>query len=409
MIPVQVVGVGLGREDLGSRALAVVAQAQVLAGGRRLLAMFPEHQGRRIELSGPVEDWLADIAAAAQQARVVVLASGDPLCHGIGARLVEHLGRERVVIHPNLSAAQAAFARLGLPWAEARIVSLHGRDPRALWAALAEHDLVAIYTDPRHTPGAIARMLLERGQEQWRMWVLEELGRPGERVGCYSLSQAAAREDFALLNVVVLVRQGERRRPRLGAPEQAYQHQAGLITKAEVRAVALARLELGPGLTLWDLGAGCGSVGLEASLLVPGGRILAVEQDPQRAEQIRANRRQWQVAALEVVCGRMPEVLEDLPAPDRVFVGGGGRELEAVVRAAGRRLSPGGVMVAAVVRLESLEAARRAMAGLGLAVEVVQVQVSRGAPLGGDLFLKALNPVWLVSGRRAEGEAGGHE
>jgi precorrin-6Y C5,15-methyltransferase (decarboxylating) len=404
VIPIHVVGVGMGLDDLGPRLKAVVAGAEVLAGGRRMLEMFPEHEGRRIVLETPLEDRLKEIEDASAGSRVVVLASGDPLCYGIGARLAERFAREHVILHPNVSTVQAAFARLGLPWPEAGIVSMHAREPWRIAAALAGRRHVALFTDPNRTPGVIARFLLDRDQEDWRMWVLENLGRPEEKVESYSLAEAAERE-FSPLNIVVLERMGPERRPLLGAADDAYVHQAGLITKAEVRAVVLARLEPGPGLTLWDLGAGCGSVGLEASLLMPGGRIIAVEQYPERVEQIRANRKRFQTANLEVVCGRMPEALEGLPDPDRVFAGGGGERLPDILRAAFERLEEG-VVVAAVIRLESLEAARRTMTDLGAAIDVVQVQVSRDATLGGDVFLKALNPVWLVTGRKGPREEG---
>ncbi len=402
MIAVQVVGVGMGPADLTAGAQAIIGQAQVLAGGARLLELFAGHPARRLLLRCNLAEWLDAVAQAAQSERVVVLASGDPGFYGVAGRLAERLGPANLVIHPNVTTVQAAFARLGEPWQDATVVSLHGRGPQALLAALAGAERLALFTDPAHTPAAIARLLLERGQDRWRLAVLEDLGGPSERVGEYSLEEAAA-GDFSPLNLTVLKRLAWPERPFLGQPEEAYEHEAGLITKSEVRAVALARLELGPGQTLWDLGAGCGSLGLEASLLLPGGRIVAVERRPGRVRQIEANRRRFGVANLEIVRADLPRGLGALPDPDRVFIGGGGPALADIIAAAAVRLPQGGVMVAAVVRLDSLEAARRAMAGLGLGVEVIQLQVSRGAALGEDVYLKALNPVWLVQGRKTAG------
>ena len=184
----------------------------------------------------------------------------------------------------------------------------------------------------------------------------------------------------------------------LGLPEEALAHQGGLITKTEVRAVALAALQLLPGLTLWDVGAGCGSVGLEASLLLPGGRIIAVEQDRERAAQIRANADKFGVRHLEVVCGRAPECLASLPDPQRVFIGGGGPDLAEILQTVLGRLGRGGRVVLTAALLETLETARSVLAQAGWEVEVTQLQVSRSRPLAGSIFMQALNPVWIVTG-----------
>ena len=162
--------------------------------------------------------------------------------------------------------------------------------------------------------------------------------------------------------------------------------------------MVLAKLELSPGLTLWDVGAGCGSVGLEASLLLPGGRILAVEQDQERAAQIRANAEKFGVTNLEVVCGHAPECLANLPDPQRVFLGGGGRALGEILQEVLSRMDRAGRLVLTATLLETLETARSVLARLGWEVEVTQIQVSRSRPLAGNLFMQALNPVWIVTG-----------
>lgn len=400
MKPIQIVGMGLGPDDLTSRHKSIIDGAQVLAGGKRLLDWFSDHRAERLELQRGLTDWLEAVARRAQaDRRVVVLASGDPGFFGVAARLAQAVGADNLRVHPNVSAVQAAFARLGQSWQEARVVTLHGRDKNNLWAALASGSKVAVYTDPHNTPNLIAAMMLDRGLDQWRMWVLENMGGPEERVGDYSLEKVGDRE-YSPLNLVVLKRLREPERLHLGLAEAGFEHEAGLITKSEVRAVALAKLELGPGQCLWDLGAGCGSVGLEATLLVPGGRVIAVERRARRAEQIKANRRRYQAAALEVVRGELPGVLAQLPDPDRVFIGGGGDALSAIIQASTARLPRDGVISAALVRLDSLERARRAMVQAELRVSVTQVAVSRGSDLSGSIMMKALNPVWLVTGKK---------
>jgi len=308
-----------------------------------------------------------------------------------------------VVIHPNITAVQAAFARLKLSWQDATIISLHGRS----WAPLAEAlnravGKLIVYTDPEHTPGAIARLLLARGQSEARLCVLEDLGQATERLTWLSPEEARERE-FSPLNMVVILPGTETAAARvdplhLGLPEEALAHQAGLITKAEVRAVVLARLALHPGLTLWDVGAGCGSVGLEASLLIPGGQIIAVEQDEARAAQVRANAAKFGVQNLRVVCGRAPECLASLPAPQRVFVGGGGQNVKEILTEVMGHLERGGRLVLAATLLETLETARSVLMQAGWEVDLIQLQVSRSKPLAGGIYMQALNPVWIITG-----------
>jgi precorrin-6Y C5,15-methyltransferase (decarboxylating) len=402
MIPVQVVGLGMSPADLTPRAKEIILEAQVLVGGRRLLDYFPEHRSMKIPLGKDPEGTLKQLPALAETKRVVVLASGDPNFYGVGPLVVKVLGAESVVIHPNLTAIQTACARLQMPWQDATVISLHGRSWEPLAAVLGQPGPLLIYTDPAHPPGEIARFLLARGLSQARFCVLEDLGHDAERITWMSLAEAQERE-FSPMNLVVVVPEpGEasswRPQLHLGLPEAALAHQAGLITKAEVRVVVLAKLKLLPGQVLWDVGAGCGSVGLEASLLVPGGKIFAVERHPERAAQIAANRDHYGVDNLEVVCGRAPECLAPLPNPHRVFVGGGGQEIGAIIQEAVRRLGPEGRVVVTAALLETLEVARTTLAQPGLEVEVVQLQVSRSHPLAGGTALQALNPVWIVTG-----------
>jgi precorrin-6Y C5,15-methyltransferase (decarboxylating) len=401
MIPVQVVGLGMSPADLTPKAEEIIREAQVLVGGRRLLDYFPEHRSMKIPLGKDPEGTLRQLPALAETKRVVVLASGDPNFYGVGPLVARVLGAEHVVIHPNLTAVQTACARLQMPWQDVTVISLHGRDWEPLTAALGKPGPLLIYTDPVHAPGEIARFLLARGLSQARFCILEDLGQDTERITWMSLAEARERE-FSPLNLVVVAPEpGEawpvRPQLHLGLPEAALVHQAGLITKAEVRVVALAKLRLAPGQVLWDVGAGCGSVGLEASLLIPGGKIFAVERHPERAAQIAANRDTFGVHNLDVVCAPAPLCLAKLPDPHRVFVGGGGPEVAAILREAVARLQPEGRVVVTAALLETLDAAQTALNEAGWEVEVVQIQVSRSYDLAGGTALQALNPVWVIT------------
>jgi len=409
MNTVHVVGWGMSPEDLTPKVREILRQAQVLVGGRRLLGYFPDPPAQKILLGKDPAEVLGQLPALAAEKRVVVLASGDPNFYGVAPLVVKLLGPDNVVIHPNVTAVQAACARLKISWQDAVVVSLHGRGLEPLAAALGRAEKLIIYTDPEHTPGAIARFLLARGRGRARLCVLEDLGGPKERLTWLTPAEAQ-RRDFSPLNLVVVLDQeaGKQEPPaagtslHLGLPEAALAHEAGLVTKSEVRAVVLAKLALLPGQVLWDVGAGCGSVALEASLLLPGGQIFAVERDPARAAQIRANREKFGVSNLEVVCGQAPECLSALPNPQRVFVGGGGRHLGGILQEVRARLAPGGKVVLTAALLESLETARRLLTNAGWQVEVVHLQVSRSRPLGEGAYFQALNPVWIITGRKSE-------
>jgi precorrin-6Y C5,15-methyltransferase (decarboxylating) len=232
---------------------------------------------------------------------------------------------------------------------------------------------------------------------------MEALGSAAERHGWYSLEEAAALK-FAEPNIVILKREphpaAARRRPALGTPDEWFDHPRGLITKSEVRAVTLAKLRLEEGQVLWDLGAGSGSVAIEASRFVGSGQIVAVEKDPQRAAQIDANAKRFGVRNLKIVQAVLPNRLKRLPRPDRVFIGGGGRDLPAIISEAVRHLRPNGVVVVNAVLLQNVHDAAAALRRLGFATEIVQVQISRSEQMPWGERLEALNPVWIITGRR---------
>jgi precorrin-6Y C5,15-methyltransferase (decarboxylating) len=411
---IDIIGVGLGPDDLTATHRQILESAEILIGGRRLLAFFAERPVEKKIIGKDLEEVIAYIRRRMNRKSIVVLASGDPLFYGIGARLVEAFGPDRVTIHPNISSVAAAFARIKEPWGSTRILSLHGRNNVGdLFKALAETGRLAVLTDPERNPAWLARLVLEKFGGGFRMAVMEALGSASERHAWYSLAQAAAMK-FREPNIAVLKREpaaAPGRRPlRLGAPDDEFEHDRGVITKSEVRAVALAKLQLEAGQVLWDLGAGSGSIGIEAALFLGRGKIVAVEKNPRRVEQIKANAGRFGVRNLRVVPAELPEGLARLPQPDRIFIGGGGRNLPAIVSTAARRLKPDGIVVINAVLLQNVHDAAAALRKLGFATEIVQVQIHRSEPMPWSERLEALNPVWIITGmRKAEGGSGNME
>jgi precorrin-6B C5,15-methyltransferase / cobalt-precorrin-6B C5,C15-methyltransferase len=403
MKKVTIVGMGLSARDVTAEQLDVIRSANILMGGRRHLDQFGDLPMRKQAITARIDETMAFIRAQRENARIVVLASGDPLFYGIGARIARELGPDQVVILPNITSIAAAFARIGRPWSDAAVVSLHGRDRKyRLLEEAKRNKTVAVLTDTRHSPRWLAQWLLGKGVNPAAMTVFEKMGSAEEALHRCTLQQAA-QMDFAQPNVVILQREPGNAPAddlTLGMDDDAYRHENGLITKMEVRAVTLAKLRLKPGLTLWDLGAGSGSVGIEASVLIGAGRIVAVEKRAARLAQIRENAERYGVYNLDAVQCALPEGLSELPAPDRIFIGGGGRELAAIIAAGARNLRPDGVMVINTVLADNLCRALDALEGAGMSTEVVQLQVSRSKAMPWSRRFEAQNPVWIISGGR---------
>ncbi|MEM5786006.1 MAG: precorrin-6y C5,15-methyltransferase (decarboxylating) subunit CbiE [Syntrophobacteraceae bacterium] len=409
---VAVIGMGMSRADLGATALDWLASAEVLVGGARHLDLFPEHPAERIILRSPLSRQLAIIAEISQTRRTAVLASGDPLFYGIGRRLMEVLGKDRLIVLPNVTGVQVLCARLREPWEAVETISLHGRNDSEAATRLVEtlerDRVVAVYTDHLRTPQWIAEQIRASSRLDVSMVVGEELGTGSERIREFSLSEILEAGPFSPLNIVLIrsrkaeskMDSGSEVRQVFGFSENEYEREAGLITKMEVRAVALALLSLEPGKVMWDVGAATGSVSIEAARLSPSMRVFAVEKSPSRFSMLVNNIQRLGGYGIQAVSGGAPQALGGLPDPDRVFIGGSGNDLGEVLRVVADRLRPGGVVVQAIVLLDTLEKVKRFWEEEGVEVSITQLQVSRSVTTGKSLRLEALNPVFLVSFRR---------
>ncbi len=403
--------IGLDGAPLAAEAAATLAAASLVVGARRHLAAVPPVRARTIAL-GPLEPALD--ALAAHRGDAVVLASGDPGFFGI-LRALRDRGLECSVL-PARSSVCLAFARAGLPWDDAQVVSAHGRDPRHAVNVCRAHGKVAVLTGPGCTAADLGAAL-----EGWqrRLLIAERLGTPDEAITACAPAEAAARR-WAEPNTVLVLRDeppGERcgqpataspavAWPRASTPagwalpEEDFDRSGAVITKAEVRALALARLAPSPGVLVWDVGAGCGSVGIECARF--GAAVIAVEQRPRRCDLVRANSRRHHVD-VRVVAGRAPAALARLPEPDAVFVGGGGPVVAEAVAA--RRPSRLVVALAAVERVAQVAAA---LAAGGYAVGGALLQAARLSPLPGDAHrLAACNPVFLLWAQAPPGPGSG--
>jgi precorrin-6Y C5,15-methyltransferase (decarboxylating) len=406
---VLVIGIGDdGPVSLPAAVLARVHQAELLVGGQRHLDLFPDIAAERLTISGGLEHVYQQIEAAGGK-RVVVLASGDPCFFGIGPLLAARLGRERVTIIPNVSSVALAFARLGVGWQDAKVVSAHGRPLADAVAAAHGAANLAVLTDDENTPAVVARALLAAGAVDADVWVFEHLG--GEREAEHRTTLAGlAALTFQPLNILVVPalswapiptvapRPAAQRPPLFGRPEAEFHHSAGMITKPEVRAVSLSKLRLRPGGVLWDIGAGSGSLTIEAVALVPDLRVFAIEQTAAQRSLLWQNvGRLAGRAHIKVIDGKAPDALEELPDPDAVFIGGSGGSLGDILDVATRRISHDGRVVINLVILERVTEAVAWARAHSIPAEVVQVGVARGTDIVGYTRLQAENPVTIVT------------
>jgi precorrin-6Y C5,15-methyltransferase (decarboxylating) len=401
---VTVVGIGDdGCASLTSRAAGAIANAHVLVGGERHLAFFPQFRGERIVLAGGLSAALDRVAELAGEQNVCVLASGDPLFFGVGALVIRRIGREHVEIIPQPSSMQLAFARVGLRWDDAALLSLHGRPLEGLVTRLSRVAKAAVFTDDESSPARIAGHMVERGESAWNAWVCEHLGGPDERVRAFALPDLREVKDVGPLVVLVLERTDPGWRPPPAIPflhEDAFAKRMprkGLITKREVRLLSLAALALRPASVVWDVGAGSGSLAIEAALFAPEGRVHAVEVDPECVAICRENLLAHGVDNVRVVPGRAPEALASLETPDAVFVGGSKGSMEEIVDVALARLRPGGRLVINAITLENAGEAYQALRRRELAPEVTLLQVARAEPLARYLRYEALNPIQIFA------------
>jgi precorrin-6Y C5,15-methyltransferase (decarboxylating) len=399
--PVDIVGLH-GGQWFGHDAEAALRSADALLGHARQLAALdqlrPPLPGEPVELWGDLDAVLGDADRRRHAGqRACILAAGDPGFFGLARLAAARLGPGALRIFPAPSSVALAWARTGTNWDDALVVSAHGRPLAHAVDTVRRHPKVAVLVARDQPPEALGRALLDAGCGPRHVTVCSRLGEPDETVTPTDLPGLAA-GTWDPLSVVVLRTPDEARHPdhgmglRWGLPDAEFAHRAGMVTKAEVRAVALGKLDLPAAGTLWDVGAGSGSVAVECARLRPGLRIYAVERRADDVERVQDNVRSHGVgASVTAVEGTAPDVLSSLPAPDRVFVGGGGLP---VLDACLSRVVAGGVVVATFATLSS------AVAGAERLGNLVQVSVSRGVAVGasGGLRLAAENPVFVCWG-----------
>lgn len=388
-----VVGVGEdGLVGLSPIARALLDQATVIVGGERHLAMLSAADLReRLLWSAPIADSLAQVRQRRGQA-VCVLASGDPMFYGVGVSLLRQTPITEMTIVPAPSAFSLACARLGWSLTDVETLSLCGRDLNLLHAVLYPEARLLILSADARTPAAVADCLTQAGFGQSQMAVLERMGGPQERIvrGVACDWREKHLSDLNTIAVDCVPNADTQTFSRLaGLPDAAYHHD-GQLTKREVRAMTLAALAPQPGQLLWDVGAGCGSIAIEWMRSHRRCRAIAIEKEPTRQRLMVDNAAALGTPNLEILSGKAPEVLQNLPLPDAVFVGGG-LTTDALVSTCWQALRPGGRLVANAVTVESEQKLLAWHSQLG--GSLTRIAIQRAEPVGHFLGWKAMAPV----------------
>ncbi len=345
------VGIGEdGLSGLSAVARSLLNAADVLVGGDRHLSFIPPDSRERLTWASPIQDSIAEILRHKGQT-VCVLASGDPLCFGIGVTLLRHIPIAEMIIIPAPSTFSLACSRLGWSATDVETLSLCSRPPALINAYLYPNAKLLILSEGRHTPKVVAKLLTQRGFGASPMTVLERLGGAHERL-ISGIAENWIEEDLADLNAIAvhcIPNLNLRSLARIsGLPDDAYRHD-GQLTKREVRAVTLSTLAPLPGELLWDVGAGCGSISIEWMRSHPRCRAIAIEKS--RIALIADNAATLGTPNLQIIEGTAPAALKDLPQPDAIFIGGG-VTAEKMIETCWSVLKPGGRLVANVVTLE---------------------------------------------------------
>jgi precorrin-6Y C5,15-methyltransferase (decarboxylating) len=444
--------IGVGYRPFDPRTEEIIGSSTVILASQRLFDLFMLHDVHRkvkdrVMVLNNVDQTMEFLKEeiAKQKARrsvqrgeapsapITLLASGDPLFHGIGRRVLAEFGRETVEIIPDLSSIQIAFARVKESWDDAVLISLHGGPDPAKRRRLpyelsdvpflvARYKKVAILTDQVNSPSVIARELLASPElsahpSSVMIHVCERLGHRDERIWKGSPTEVS-RMSFSDPNVMIVMYDLSARlspvvsaetshmpgfwtggsETRFGLKEDDIVHTKGLITKDEARAVSIHKLRLPTGGVFWDIGAGSGSVSVEVARMFPDMRVYAVEKDEAQIANIRENRIRFNAPSVEIVAGIAPDALRKLPSPHSVFVGGTGGRLEEIIGFVADL--PTFTVVVNATKLETLHVAVSALRKADFVVDVAHLAVSRMRSIGEGHSLSAVNPVFIIRGAR---------
>ncbi|MCX8070243.1 MAG: precorrin-6y C5,15-methyltransferase (decarboxylating) subunit CbiE [Thermodesulfovibrionales bacterium] len=404
--------IGIGYRDIDNTAVEIINASEHIVTSQRLYERF-----RTYEIFPYCEDKILVINSVLETINylkenknklTVLLASGDPLFHGIGRIVINEIGKEFIKLHPDLSSIQVAFSRIKETWDDAFLMSLHGNFLATkhksfviedLPHILANHYKVAILTDSINNPHAIADVLLKANLSDVTMYVCQRLGYDDEEVLCEDITEIS-NYSFKEPNVVIVLNKNKSPNDNnistFSITEDEIAHKEGLITKDEVRAIILHKLELPFEGVFWDIGAGSGAVSIDIAIKYPKIRVYAIEKNNEQWEFIENNIKKFKTKNITLIKKSAPQGLSNLPSPDRVFIGGSDGYLRDILALVIKKSSKTLKIVLTATMIETMNEAIRHLNQLDFKTECTQISLSRLTPISKGNYFKALNPVFII-------------
>jgi len=437
--------IGIGYKPFDKKTREIILNSEVILANQRLFEVFKgydefESAKDKIKLINNVNQTIEFIhsllVTCHSSLLIVLLASGDPMFFGIGRRAIREFGKDAVEIIPDLSCIQLAFARIKESWDDAFLISLHGGpDPEKrrklpyeitdIPALLERYGKIAILTDKENNPAEIAKVLnlsLVTRHLSLTIYVCERMGYPDEKITSGAPAEIAEMS-FGEPNVVIILKNRNElcvmsneykekeikletchasrithHEFKFGLKEEEIIHSRGLITKDEVRAVAIYKLRLPQKGVFWDIGAGSGSVSIEVSRLYPELKVYAIEKDEEQISNIKENKSRFGAFNIQIIKGKAPDVLSAIPSPQRVFIGGTGGRLKETIEFIAKTSAE--IIVINAATIETLNDAILYLVNNGFRVEVSEVSISRSKIIAGKRHMNALNPIFIIRGER---------
>ncbi|WP_370223264.1 precorrin-6y C5,15-methyltransferase (decarboxylating) subunit CbiE [Cytobacillus sp.] len=395
----KMIGIGdNGAEGLLPPYIDWIHECEVLVGGERHLQFFPEFTGEKKVIKGGLSALTADLQQETRN--TVILVSGDPLFYGLGGVLARKLPLE---IYPYTSSVQLAFSKMQESWQDAYIVSLHGRSIKGFAQRIDGRKKIAILTDEKNSPQAIAKYLKKFGMTEYDAFVAENLQGDEERCQFLTLDEME-QSSFFPLNVVILKQREAVERASLGIPDDKFVQRKpdkGLITKREIRTLCIQELELKENSIVWDIGTCTGSVAVEAAKIAREGAVYAIEKNEGDLENCLENQLKHRTD-FTAVLGKAPERLDEFPDPHAIFIGGNGGNMELLLQTCHSRLKPNGRLVMNIATIENLAEAMQHLKNLGCEVSVLQAQISKSKPILHLTRFVPLNPIFIVTAKKGK-------
>ena len=395
---ITILSCGIGATSLPANFADIVKSSTTLLGAKRLLELFPDYNGKKITIDKHIKETLAKLAESKE--KIVILASGDALFHGIAKTVLKIISPEKITIIPNITAAQALCAKIAIPWENAAFFSVHGKNSKNInWEGKLTKLPAIFYGDNNCNAANIAEKIVKTNPEatDYNAAIGINLGMDDEQIILGTL-QKVSKTSCKGLAVLAIFAENPTKQKDLrdnektifGRPDSEFVHHKNMITHSEVRAVVLSKLNLKPGV-MWDLGAGSGSVGIEAATLQHNLQVYSVEKDSKRVDDIKKNISKFETNNVKVIPGDALNQLKELPDPDTVFIGGGGDDIAEILKKSYARLKPGGTIVATAVLLETRTSLSNTLKEY--CSEVVSISVSRSKQLGESRMMKAENNI----------------